>query len=79
MKIKFDSDTNLPLKKTLDFRNKIVIVRSAFYEDNKDYPYVCIKYNCKNMIGLRRPRKLMLTKLMVCVKVSFSINDSFVT
>ena len=40
MKIKFDSDDNLPLNKALNFHNMIIIIRSAFKEDGKFYPQV---------------------------------------
>ena len=40
MKIKFNSDNNLPLKKTLRLHNLTIIVRSVFLEDNKYYPQV---------------------------------------
>ena len=37
MKIKFDSDDNLPLNKILKLHNLTIIVRSAFEEDDKYY------------------------------------------
>ena len=37
MKIKFDTDDNLPLKNTLKLHNMIVIVRSVFKEDGTFY------------------------------------------
>ena len=37
MKIKFNSDDNLPLNKTLKLHMLTVIVRSVFQEDNKYY------------------------------------------
>ena len=37
MKIKFNSDDNLPLNKTLKLHNVIVIARSVFEEDGKFY------------------------------------------
>ena len=37
MKIKFDSDVNLQLKKTLKFHNMTIIIRSVFDEDGKLY------------------------------------------
>ena len=37
MKFKFNSDDDLPLKKTLELRNMIIIVRAVFHEDNKYY------------------------------------------
>ena len=42
MKIKFNSDDNLPLNKILKFHNLTVIVRSAF-EDGKYYPQVFLE------------------------------------
>ena len=42
MKIKFNSDDNLPLNKMLKLQMLTVIVRSAFGEDGKYYPQVCL-------------------------------------
>ena len=39
MKIKFNSDDNLPLNKPLKFHD-IIIIRSAFDENGKLYPQV---------------------------------------
>ena len=38
MKIKFNSDDNLPLNKILKLHNMIIIIRSVFKEDGKYYP-----------------------------------------
>ena len=38
MKIKFNSDDDFSLKKTLKLYNMIIVVRSTFYEGNKYYP-----------------------------------------
>ena len=38
VKIKFDSDDNLPLNKILKFRILTVIIRTIFEEDGKYYP-----------------------------------------
>ena len=38
MKIKFNSDDNLPLNKPLKFHNMTIIIRSVFEEDGKLYP-----------------------------------------
>ena len=35
--IKFNSDDDLPLKKTIELHNMVVVVRSVFHEDNKCY------------------------------------------
>ena len=40
MKIKFNSDDNLPFNKILKFHMLTVIVRSAFEGDGKYYPQV---------------------------------------
>ena len=40
MKIKFDSDDNLPLKKPLKFHNMTITIRSVFEENGKLYPQV---------------------------------------
>ena len=40
MKIKFNSDDNLPLKKQLKFHNMVITIRSVFEEDGKLYPQV---------------------------------------
>ena len=38
MKIKFDSDSYLPLNKQLKFLSLTIIVRTVFGEDGKYYP-----------------------------------------
>ena len=40
MKIKFNPDDNLPLKKPLKFHNMTITIRSVFEEDGKLYPQV---------------------------------------
>ena len=40
MKIKFDTDDNLPLNKTLKLHNMAIIIRSVFEEDGKFYQQV---------------------------------------
>ena len=40
MKIKFNSDDNLPLNKPLKFHNMTITIRSIFEEDGKLYPQV---------------------------------------
>ena len=40
MKIRFTSDNNFPLSKTLKFYNMTVTIRCVFSEDNKFYPQV---------------------------------------
>ena len=50
-KIKFDTDDNLPLNKTLKSHNMTIFIRSVFEEDGKFYPQiylgeVCTSYKC---------------------------------
>ena len=40
LKIKFNSDDNLPLNETLKFHNITIIIRSVFEENGKYYPHV---------------------------------------
>ena len=40
MKIKFDSDEELPLNKTIEIRSIIIVVRAVFHENNKYYSQV---------------------------------------
>ena len=40
MKIKFNSDDNLPLSKTLKLHNMTIVIRSVFEEHSKVYPQV---------------------------------------
>ena len=40
MKIKFSSDDNLPLNKSIKFHLMTITIRCVFSEDNKLYPQV---------------------------------------
>ena len=40
LKIKFNSDDNLPLNKALKFHIMTITIRSVFQEDGKNYPQV---------------------------------------
>ena len=40
MKIKFNSDDELPLNKTIEIPSMIIVVTEGFYENNKYYPHV---------------------------------------
>ena len=42
MKIKFNSDQELPLNKTIETPSLIIVVRAVFHENNKYYPQVCV-------------------------------------
>ena len=40
MKIKFNLDDKLHLKKTIEIPSMTIIIRAIFYENNKYYPHV---------------------------------------
>ena len=40
MKIKFNSDDELPLNKTIEIPSMTIVVRAIFHENNKYYPQV---------------------------------------
>ena len=40
MKIKFDTDDDLPLNKKLKFPTMTIVIRSVFEEDGKCYPQI---------------------------------------
>ena len=40
MKIRFNSEDDLSLKKTIELRNMIIVVKTVFQEDSKYYPQV---------------------------------------
>ena len=42
MKIKLDSDDDLPSGKILNLHNMTVVIRSIFQEDNKYYPQILL-------------------------------------
>ena len=44
MKIKFNSDDDLPLNKKLKFQNMIITIRSVFEEYGKRYPQVFLDH-----------------------------------
>ena len=42
MKIKFNSDDDLPVKKTKELYDMVMVVRFVFHEDNHCYPEECL-------------------------------------
>ena len=38
MKIKFNSDDDLPANKTLEISSMLIVIKAAFNENNKHYP-----------------------------------------
>ena len=43
VKIKFNSDVDLPLKKALEIHNMVIVVRSVFHGDKRYYPQVFLE------------------------------------
>ena len=71
MKIKFNSNDELPLNKTKEIHSMIIVARAVFYENNKYYPQqfldeclskLSIIQKCYNMIELTFLKELMLTR-----------------
>ena len=46
MKIKFNSDDDIPLNKVLNFHNLTIVIRSIFENDGKYYPQVYLDMLC---------------------------------
>ena len=38
MKIKFNSNVELPLNRTIEIRSTIIVIRAVFHENDKFYP-----------------------------------------
>ena len=57
MKIKFNSDDELPLNKTIETLTMRIVVRTIFYENNKYYPQVFLD---KYLYKLQMIKKAML-------------------
>ena len=44
LKRKFNSNDDLPLKKTLELNNKVIFYRSVFHDNSKYYPQTYLDY-----------------------------------
>ena len=44
MKIKFNSDDELPVNKTIEIPSIIIVIRAVFHENNKYYPQVFLRW-----------------------------------
>ena len=49
-KTKFDSDDCLPLKKTLELHNIIIVLGSAFHHGNKIYVKILVRYKLYKLV-----------------------------
>ena len=83
MKIKFNSDDNLPLHKLLKLHYLTIIARSVFQEENKYYPQVSLDEYFYELWMLEYDRidvtvkELMVMKHMHQKNVIFAIIDTF--
>ena len=68
MDIKFNSEDDLSLKKTLELHSIVVVVRSVFQKATN------IPHNFFDMIGLMHLTKLMLIKPLIGTSVLFAIS-----
>ena len=77
MKIKFDSDGNLPLNKTIEIPIVTAVVRAVFHENNKYYTQVFLDeclykiLKCYIMIELAFLKELKLIKQVHQNSVTF--------
>ena len=72
MKIKFNADDNLPLRKTLEFYNMVIVVRSVFLEDNKYYSQVFLGECLYKLQSLEYERIDVSVKVLFVIIVIFS-------
>ena len=54
MTIKFNSDDELPLNKTIEVPSMIIVVRAVFHENNKYYPQVFLNESIKIMNKIKK-------------------------
>ena len=80
MKIKFNSDDDLPLNKPLKFHNMTITIRSVFEEDSKLYPQLFLDdtlYELKNATVRKNffQKELMSIKQLRQKNVCFAVID----
>ena len=68
MKIKFNSDDDLPLNKPLKFHAMTIIIRSVFEEDGKLYPQVFLDDALCKLQKCCHTNKLMFQKELTLIK-----------
>ena len=42
MKLKFNSDVELPLNKTIEIPSMIIVIRAVFHKNNKNHPHALL-------------------------------------
>ena len=66
MKIKFNSDDELPLNKTIEIRNMTIVIKAVFSENSKYYPQVFLdKYLYKLWKNIKMLIRKFLKELML--------------
>ena len=65
MKIKFNSNGNLPLNKLLRFRLMTIIISSVFSEDGKLYPQLLLDDSLYGLWKWYSTKKLMFPKKLM--------------
>ena len=78
VKIKFNSDVDLPLKKPLKFHAMIIIIRSVFEENGKLYPQVFLDDTLYELQKCYSTKKLMFQKELMLIKQVCQKNVCFV-
>ena len=63
MKIKFKSDDELPLNKTIEIPSMTIVVRANFYENNIYYP--------QNLLGECLYKSQILSKCYISIELTF--------
>ena len=81
MKIKFNSDDDLPLNKPLKLHSMTIIVRSVFEEDGKLYPQVFLDDTLYelNIRKFQNTKELIFKKVLMLIKQIYQKNVIFVT
>ena len=78
MKIKLDTDDNLPLNKQLKLHMLTIIVRPVFEEGGKLYPHVFLDNNLYELEKCWNTKKLMFQKELTLIKQVHQKNVCFV-
>ena len=67
MKIKFNSDDDLPLNKQLKFMSLTIIVRTVFEEDGKHYPQIFLDECLYELQTFCSMKELMSLKELILI------------
>ena len=78
MKIKFNSDDDLPLNKQLKFHAMTIIIRFVFEQDGKLYPQVFLDDTLYEIWKCYNTKKLVSQKALTLIKQVHQKNVSFV-